>query len=403
MAEYTLEAQLKLDMAQMRRDLDKVQKDISDKVGNALGTGGKGLGKEVKGALGFIPGGGIGAGAGSGPAAGILAGVTAGVALLNKLKDIQQQALETMSKSSGLFKTTRDLLQKSWNHMIRPFGDFIGIVFRPLAFILMRQAKEFIKASKPILEGVRTGTIGVKEGSEQLMSSFQEFFGTALDEAGLSLQEFIGIMNKFGVSTADDLAGIVSYFEGSLESIAASLGATVADIIGIFKTDMIGAGEKIVDAAGNIEGAGVSADEMATELAGAAESAGLASDALGQIPQIIQDMVGKEIAASLVVSSIERGMEDAIRDMEKYGVPKSTTKEGFDDFISRPGQSPVSFSPQDTIIGMKSPGALGGGGNQTITVTINNPMFNERDEMERIVEEVSSRLGQELRANNTYY
>ena len=33
---------------------------------------------------------------------------------------------------------------------------------------------------------------------------------------------------------------------------------------------------------------------------------------------------------------------------------------GKDDFISRPGQAPVSFSPKDTIIGVKSPGDMGG-------------------------------------------
>ena len=30
------------------------------------------------------------------------------------------------------------------------------------------------------------------------------------------------------------------------------------------------------------------------------------------------------------------------------------------DFISRPGQAPVSFSPQDTIIGTKNPGEISG-------------------------------------------
>ena len=39
------------------------------------------------------------------------------------------------------------------------------------------------------------------------------------------------------------------------------------------------------------------------------------------------------------------------------------------DFVSRPGMSPVSFSPQDTIIGVKNPGALGG---SSIIVNIEN-------------------------------
>ena len=33
----------------------------------------------------------------------------------------------------------------------------------------------------------------------------------------------------------------------------------------------------------------------------------------------------------------------------------------FNDFVQRPGQAPTSFSPSDTIIGVKEPGSLGGG------------------------------------------
>lgn len=60
---------------------------------------------------------------------------------------------------------------------------------------------------------------------------------------------------------------------------------------------------------------------------------------------------------------------------------------GFDDFISRPGQSPVSFNPQDTIIGVKNPGSIGG-----TTVQINNPQFRNEDDMRKLVDMISRRL-----------
>lgn len=42
------------------------------------------------------------------------------------------------------------------------------------------------------------------------------------------------------------------------------------------------------------------------------------------------------------------------------------------DFVSRPGMEPIPFSPDDTLIGVKNPARLGGGGNSQIAIAITN-------------------------------
>jgi hypothetical protein len=73
----------------------------------------------------------------------------------------------------------------------------------------------------------------------------------------------------------------------------------------------------------------------------------------------------------------------------------------FDDFIIRPGSGAVPFSPDDTIIGVKNPGALGGGG-----ITINNT-FNveaglDSSELKRIFDDFARKQAQEIRNRVSY-
>lgn len=63
------------------------------------------------------------------------------------------------------------------------------------------------------------------------------------------------------------------------------------------------------------------------------------------------------------------------------------------DFISRPGQAPVSFSPNDTIVGTK--GGLPGSSptiNQTLNINVSNA-----EEIERMIDENNARLVDDLR------
>ena len=62
-----------------------------------------------------------------------------------------------------------------------------------------------------------------------------------------------------------------------------------------------------------------------------------------------------------------------------------------DDFLMRPGQSPVSFSPQDTIVGVKDISKLGGS-----TININNPVVRNDQDIKKIANEVSRVLQRQM-------
>ena len=98
----------------------------------------------------------------------------------------------------------------------------------------------------------------------------------------------------------------------------------------------------------------------------------------------------KRFAASIVGSTMS---ESTFRDLQSRGIigtDKNWTAGGstsfssgaggqFNDFIMRPGQSAASFSPNDTIVGMKSIGGLGRG--QNINVNIENVYGTDPDEL----------------------
>ena len=58
------------------------------------------------------------------------------------------------------------------------------------------------------------------------------------------------------------------------------------------------------------------------------------------------------------------------------------------DFLMRPGQGPVSFSPQDTIIGVKDINTLKG----STTININNPVVRSDADIKKLANEVSRQL-----------
>jgi len=70
---------------------------------------------------------------------------------------------------------------------------------------------------------------------------------------------------------------------------------------------------------------------------------------------------------------------------------KSKSSGDLTDFISRPGQAPASFSPQDTIIGVKDPTKLG-----STNITINNPVIRDGSDITKLANEVSRVLQRQV-------
>ncbi len=70
------------------------------------------------------------------------------------------------------------------------------------------------------------------------------------------------------------------------------------------------------------------------------------------------------------------------------------------DFISRPGMGAQSFSPDDTIIGTKNPGALGGA---NITNNLYVSAGVDKKEFRKLLTEFGRQQGRELRTRTSYY
>jgi len=76
----------------------------------------------------------------------------------------------------------------------------------------------------------------------------------------------------------------------------------------------------------------------------------------------------------------------------------SVARVGLNDFISRPGQAPVSFNPNDTIIGTK--GGLGGG--TTINNTFNISPDVDSGSLRRAIEAASREMFEEAKRQGTF-
>jgi len=63
------------------------------------------------------------------------------------------------------------------------------------------------------------------------------------------------------------------------------------------------------------------------------------------------------------------------------------------DFVARPGQAPIAFSPDDTIIGVKDISKLGGG---AITININKPTVRNDSDLKALANEVSRVLQRQM-------
>lgn len=98
------------------------------------------------------------------------------------------------------------------------------------------------------------------------------------------------------------------------------------------------------------------------------------------------------------VSTIGRGLKQTIPAIDWQGPFTFKASKNERDFIWRPGQSPVSISPNDTLIGKESGGGFGN--NITINQTI-NAKVNDMREFEYLIKDNNTRLVQDIRRLST--
>lgn len=69
----------------------------------------------------------------------------------------------------------------------------------------------------------------------------------------------------------------------------------------------------------------------------------------------------------------------------------------FNDFISRPGMSPIAFSGEDTLIGMKNPGALAGAGGGNINIYLQGDMYTTTEVAEKFANEIARSIRYQIK------
>ena len=137
-------------------NIENLKKQIQNTVGNmkvALGT------KE----------------AGAGMIAGAVGGGT--LAILTGIGGVLSKIFSKMTESSGILKGTLSIFSEAMTLFFKPFADFLGMLLRPLAIILLRFAIWFMKTFKPPQipnpfggGGGPFGLGGIGEGMESIQS-----------------------------------------------------------------------------------------------------------------------------------------------------------------------------------------------------------------------------------------
>jgi len=91
------------------------------------------------------------------------------------------------------------------------------------------------------------------------------------------------------------------------------------------------------------------------------------------------------------INSIIDGFKNAWDKISNFSISSvfggGRSKSGEDDFISRPGQAPISFSKDDTIIGIKNPATLGK------SIVVNNTITGNQISSELDMSDLARRTG----------
>jgi len=64
----------------------------------------------------------------------------------------------------------------------------------------------------------------------------------------------------------------------------------------------------------------------------------------------------------------------------------------YDDFIIQPGKGISTFSPDDTVVGVKDPSMLGGGGGSSVSINIENNTFRDQADIDYLLNELERRM-----------
>ena len=326
---------------------------------------------------------------------------------LGKMKDIAVKTFNVLKESSPALQATASIGKKAFNIALRPFGNLLSSLLRPALIWLLRMSIQFLKWSKTFnMEklGEKFADIGGK---------ISDFFSGETDVGEWLTGKLEGLGVPKGISAA--IGGIVDFWFDTFatqfnifkgfgifiwEQLVNNLSTAWAllSTIGKFIFDRIIAAWEIGIALFRNFGS------IILDLITGKITLGEAWTRLGKLGQWLWDEVTKWVTesfagvldlasevwkimttwaakgwdnltdfATLVYDSVVAWIQGNIDRLKKFFVWDIGGNEAGEkkDFLMRPGQGAVSFSPQDTIVGFKGNSPFGGGGSNNIVININ--------------------------------
>ncbi len=326
-------------------------------------------------------------------------------------------------------------------------GPIIKVVVKMISAMILILLMPFLKRGLPVLFGILKWMIQMAKGistfADQFMTYMEKLFGRVLAGDPMAIVELIlGPIGMLGIFLAKKLVEFLAVidWQGIIDSIIPLLESAftiLGEAINAFGTAVFGEEtwgkiqaairfiQTVLAPGGlweNIKGV---IDYIGTEVFGEgvwenikntiAEVNNLIINEWANIIQTLKDVgavlspiasmfqsikpsvgVGLGVAKTMGLGTgLVTGIGHAIGSAFGFGGGGMVG-----DFISRPGMALQSFSPSDTIIGTKTPGAIGG---VNITNNLNVSAGVDKSEFRKLLTEFSRQQGRELRNRTSYY
>jgi len=326
--------------------------------------------------------------------------VVAGLYAIKKAMDfVNAQITEiknTMAEINPAYGRQEEIMKKMYNMALLPMSQLMTMMMKPYLQMMIIKMKEGREKAAQYFEDYKTATTSeekeeamqnimdvVKETSTN-MAVWQFRFDTTFKPLLAEIEGFrdgLAAVNQFltisdywlGVAEGT-AAGMVakSNFEDANKDLVDAIDSGAVDfenldakLLGIYN-GYVTAEEKINDAEDGLPSQAENIIEAAKTLAGAVVQA---KDTIIELGNSIIDKISN--TKRIVTYSEGITHYNVAREGERYRDLYTEEENGrglVQDFISRPGQPVQSFSPSDTIVGMKDIGKSGSG---EINVTIN--------------------------------
>jgi len=217
------------------------------------------------------------------------------------------------------------------------------------------------------------------------LENFKTLFGTVIDN----------IKEKLGISGEDGEGGFLSNFITTFEEKVAEMQTKVKEqMLDMGITGEGGLIESFGDMTETISGMTPTLDSLAASLSTIADALTAIFNGWNKVKTSFSNAsdFGGRVGDTLKTSAYGSLPSNAqyIRDAEKKGLP------GFNDFLMRPGQSPIGINPNDTVVGFKGNSPFGQGVSITQNITITGSMVSE---IKKIIDETNTTLINKLQMN----